>query len=116
MAGRKIVYKPMNLEGSTLVDRAAGVSQTLNTALATLSEQIQKLSLKSRATTFTHEESKILGTYIKALVDLSKEERERDKTDKELEKLKDLTDAELLELAQKHLESASTEISSDDTK
>jgi protein subunit release factor A len=92
------------------MDRAEGVNSTLNLALGTLSEQLQKLALKSRAATFTGEEARVLTHYIKALVELSKEEREREKSDKDLEKLKDMTDAELLELANTHLKSVEAKV------
>ncbi len=101
MAGRKII-KPTH-ERAIIVDRVDGINNTVNTALAVVSEQLQKMALKSKASTFTDAEARTLQTYIKALVDLSREERERDRSDIELEKLKNLSDSELLDLAQKHL-------------
>ncbi len=105
---RKLVPQPN--QRVILVDRAEGIQNTLNTALAIVSEQLQKLALKSKASTFTDQESRVLQSYIKSLVDLSKEEREREKSDIELDKLKNLSDAELLELANQHLNTAKTVI------
>jgi hypothetical protein len=84
------------------ISRVSDVSTMLDAALQTLAEQLDKLALKSRIATFEEKEARILQGYIKSLVDLSKEERERDKSD-QLSDLKNLTDEELLELAKTSL-------------
>jgi hypothetical protein len=109
MAGRKIVIKT-DYGAVATVDREKGIENTLNTALGVVSEQLQKLAMKSRTATFDEKESRILQSYIKSLVELSRENREQEKNDLELEKLKELSNDELLQLANEHLNEAKTKV------
>lgn len=85
------------------VERVHTVDGMLNRALGTLDEQLTKLSIMSRSATFTEKEARVLQGYIKSLVELSREERERDKANRDLGDLGNLTPEQLLELAQKEL-------------
>ena len=78
------------------------VSSILDNALQTLADRIDLLARKSDAGTFGANDAKVLQGYIASLVALSKEERERDKSDREND-LSKLTNEELLELAKKSL-------------
>lgn len=74
----------------------------LDDALAIIGQQIELFRVKSgNSLRLDEKEARILQGYIKSLVDLSKEERERDKLD---DVLKNMTDAELIDLAKKQLE------------
>lgn len=79
------------------VTRVSSVSNMLEGALKTLQEQLDELALKSRTRTFEVQDAKILQGYVKSLVDLSKEERERAKD--EAGDLGKLSTDELIELA-----------------
>ena len=99
---RLVVKDPRSTSNTVVVSRTTNTSTLLENALKTLSEQLDKLALKSRVSTFDEKEARVLQGYIKSLVDLSKEERERDKADT-LGDLAKLTDEELLELARTKL-------------
>jgi hypothetical protein len=92
-----IVRKSLN------VSKVSDVTKMLDGALNTLAEQLDKLALRSRASTFNEKEARVLQGYIKSLVELSKEEREREKADTLGAELSKLSDAELLELAKEKL-------------
>lgn len=94
-APKRIITKPS-------VSKVSEVSAILDSALQTLSEQIDLLSRKSAQGTFSPNDAKMLQGYITSLVALSKEEREREKSDK-LGDLAKLSDDELLELAKQTL-------------
>lgn len=101
---RRIVISPQrSLDAAVVIDRVNTVDGMLNRALGILDEQLTKLGLKSRSAMFDEKEARVLQGYVKSLVDLSKEEREREKSNKDAEGLKDMSDAELLELAQSKL-------------
>lgn len=73
----------------------------LDDALAIIGQQIEMFRVKSgQSVVLNEKEARILQGYVKSLVDLSKEERERDKLD---DQLKGLTDEQLIEMAQKSL-------------
>ena len=75
----------------------------LDDALGIIGQQIDMFRVKSgQNQRLDEKEARILQGYIKSLVDLSKEEREREKLD---DALKNMSDEELLELAKKQLES-----------
>jgi hypothetical protein len=94
---------PKKTIGSSKVSKVSDVTRMLDGALNTLGEQLEKLALRSRVSTFDEKESRVLQGYIKSLVDLSREERERDKADTLGAELSKLSDAELLELAKSKL-------------
>src|SRR4051812_35810875 len=87
----------------TSIARVHTVSGILDRALGIVDEQLIKLSIKSRSATFEERDAKVLQAFVRSLVDLSKEEREREKVDKTSEDLKDLTNDELLALAEAKL-------------
>lgn len=101
---RKIIVPQSSRPNLVSVTRVNSVSSMLDGALSVLGEQLDKIALKSRSSTFTEKEARVLQGYIKSLVELSKEEREREKADKLNEELANMTDAELLELAKQKLE------------
>jgi len=94
---------PNIVRKSMSVSKVSDVTKMLDGALNTLSEQLDKLALKSRASTFDEKEARVLQGYIKSLVELSKEERERDKADTLGAELSKLSDEELLDLAKSKL-------------
>jgi hypothetical protein len=99
---RLVVPKPKATGTAVTVSRLSDVSSMLDGALRTLAEQLDKLALRSRVASFDEREAKVLQGYIRSLVELSKEERERDKQD-QLGDLSKLSDTELLELARSKL-------------
>jgi len=100
---RRIIVKGQAAKHAvTQVSRVSDISTMLDNALRTLSEQLDRLSIKSRVSSFDEKDAKVLQGYISSLVNLSKEEREREKSDK-LGDLAGLTDQELIELAQAKL-------------
>lgn len=79
-------------------------SRILEDALSVISQQVDHMRIKSnQGFKLAQDEAYLLNSYIKSLVGLSKEEREREKAEKELHNLTNLTDEQLLELAQKKL-------------
>lgn len=84
------------------VSRVSDVSNMLDGALKTLGEQLGRLALKSRSATLDEKEAKVLQGYIRSLVELSKEEREREKQEQAGD-LSSLSHEELLELAKSKL-------------
>ncbi len=103
---RRIIVPMQKTEnGVVRVDRVSNVSGMLDRALTIIDEQLIKLALKSRANSgiLDDKETRSLHGHVKALVELSKEEREREKANKDADNLKDMSDAELLELAQEKL-------------
>jgi hypothetical protein len=99
---RLIIRDPRSKNAAGIVARVSDVSSMLNGALKTLAEQLDKLALKSRAATFDEKEARVLQGYIKSLVELSKEDREREKADT-LGELANMSNEELLELAKSKL-------------
>lgn len=84
------------------------VDGMLSDALSIVGVELAKLKRRSDTlTSLDTKDAKILQGYIKSLVDLSKESRERDKEDGDLEKL---TDQELIALLQAPKESDSGKI------
>jgi hypothetical protein len=85
------------------VTRVSNTASIIESALSIVDEQVEKLRLKSNGETLEEREIRTLHSLIKSLVDLSKEEREREKHDKDSEGLSNLTNEQLIELAQKKL-------------
>jgi hypothetical protein len=100
---RIIVPLQKSGDGVVRVDRVNSVSGMLDRALGIIDEQLIKIGLKSRTATLDEKEARVLQGYVKSLVELSKEEREREKADKTPDELKEMSDAELLELANSKL-------------
>ncbi|MEZ0209214.1 MAG: hypothetical protein ACAH17_03515 [Candidatus Paceibacterota bacterium] len=94
-------------DGIVRIDRVNNVAGMLDRALNIIDEQLTKIALKSRQAggLLDANETKSLHGHVKALVELSKEEREREKADKTAEQLASLSNDELLELAKAQLES-----------
>jgi hypothetical protein len=90
------------------VDRVSNISNSLDRAFGIVDEQLMKIALKSRQAggVLDDKETKALHGHIKALVELSKEEREREKSNKDAAGLESMTNAELLELAKAQLQTA----------
>lgn len=93
---------------TSVVSRETSIDRMVNDATSILGEQIEKLKLKSRASTFDIKESDQLKIYIKCLVDLSREERETLKAAQDSD-LSKLTNEQLLELASSELKKAKPE-------
>jgi hypothetical protein len=94
-APRKLIIKPSNVlvvpEANTLIADALRIIQNQLTQIAAQSNKAI-----SQGKTLGLAEARVLQGYIKALVELSKEERERSKSDD----LSKLSDEELAELVQ----------------
>jgi hypothetical protein len=105
---RLIVPLQKSSDGATVrVDRVSSISNSIDRAFGIVDEQLMKIGIKSRTSGMLDEKDvKALHGHIKALVELSKEERERDKSNKDPEDLKDLTHEQLLELAATELGTA----------
>lgn len=97
LSSKKSIAYPVTKQSST--------SSMLDDALSIVGEQVDKLKLRSRHEVFESEDIKTLHILIKSLVDLSKEEREREKSEKDMEDLSKLSHEELLELASSKLTS-----------
>lgn len=100
---RLVVSPQRSLDAAIVVDRVHTVDNMLNRALGIIDEQLTKLGLMSRSAIFDDKEARVLQGYVKSLVELSKEEREREKSNKDAEALQNMSDAELLELAKTKL-------------
>lgn len=81
------------LEASTT---APSVNKMLDNSLTIIDEQIEKFRLRSKFSTLDEKESRTLLGYVKSLVEISKEEREREKSDKGTKELANLSTEELL--------------------
>lgn len=90
-------------DGVVRVDRVKTTAGMLDRALGIIDDQLIKIGLKAHAAILDEKEARVLQGYVKSLVELSKEEREREKNDNTADELKKLSDAELLELAQQNL-------------
>lgn len=107
--GPKRIIVPSNRSHDSIVtvERNAGVENMVARALGIIDEQLTKLGSKSRVGglggLLDEKEARMLRGYVQSLVEISKEEREREKNDKTTEDLKALTDEQLLELAQQKL-------------
>lgn len=102
---RRIIVPVQKVNGETVrVDRVTNVAGMLDRALTIIDEQLTKIALMSRQNAggvLDDKHTRALHGHIKALVELSKEEREREKSDKSAEEFKNLSQQELLDLAQK---------------
>lgn len=91
----QITPRPPKPVTHSLSARATSIDTMITATLSILDEQIQKLQLRSKASSLMEEDVNNLKIYIGALTSLSKEQREIDKNDD----LSSLTDEELVELA-----------------
>lgn len=107
---RIIVPVQKTAHGTVRIDRVNNVSTMLDRALGIIDEQLTKIGLKSRQAggLLDDKETRALHGHVKALVELSKEEREREKSNKDNEMLQAMTDEELLAHAQEKLQSLKT--------
>jgi formate dehydrogenase maturation protein FdhE len=83
------------------------VAGMLSDALSIMSQQIDRLKVKSghQQQALDERESRILQGYVKSLIDIAKEDREREKTDKSIKALENMSTEELLEMAKSELSS-----------
>lgn len=99
------IKKPIRITGAippkSNIDKISDVSLSLNHALTTLNNEIQKLRVKSFLTDIplSQPEIKIVTEAIKMLLATEKQQREANKTDDLTKRLSEMTDAELLEFA-----------------
>lgn len=99
MSTRRIYPSPVIKETSkVIVSREASTNQIVNSALQLLSGQIEVLRVKSSmGATLEDSEIKNLRMLIQSLVDLRKDERDQEKHDDVTEKIKNMTDEELVQ-------------------
>jgi hypothetical protein len=95
--GKRLVVMPKRTIG--VVDRIASVDGMFDDLLTLLQGQIEKQRLKADAATFTEKELKAVEALTDSLVKLSRESRERVKSDALSKALEGLTDEELVALA-----------------
>lgn len=106
----EIKVKVRRNSNSVELSTIAKTSRILEDAISIISQQVDQFRIKSaRGDKLAQDEAYLLNSYIKSLVGLSKEEREREKAEKELHDLSNLSDQELLELAQQKLTSTEEE-------
>ncbi len=82
----------------------ASVEKMMADVYGILNQQIERLRIRSVSYSLEKDEVSNLRDYARCLIDISKEEREMLKAEAELEKLKDLSLEELVELAKKKSE------------
>lgn len=103
---RLVLSQKKSLNVAYPVTKQSSTSGMVDDALSIVDEQLEKIKIRSRHESFEMEDMKILQLLIKSLVDLSKEEREREKSEKDMEDLSKLTHEELLQLASSKLSAA----------
>lgn len=78
------------------VQHQGSLPKIIERTIQILDQQVEKLYLLSARASFTAEEAKILQSYIKSIIDLSKEEREANAKDQLAKQLANMSDEELL--------------------
>lgn len=78
-------------------------ARMLDDALAIMSAQIERIRVKAASATLDEREARTLLGYVKGLVDIAKEEREREKSDKVSKEIAEMSTDELLKAAQEKL-------------
>jgi hypothetical protein len=91
------------IQVARVASRSANPSKMLEDALSIMDQQIERFRVKSGAMALDEREARTLLGYVKGLVEISKEEREREKSDKISKELENMSTDELLELAKKNL-------------
>lgn len=81
----------------------ADPAKMLEDALTIMRDQIERIRVKAASTTLDEREARTLLGYVKGLVDISKEEREREKADKVSKEIAEMSTEELVKLAQEKL-------------
>jgi len=82
------------------VSTVPSVSNMLEDALSIMGQQIDRMRVKSgQHQSLDERESRVLQGYVKSLIEISREEREREKTDAQSKNLDKLTTEELVALA-----------------
>ena len=94
-----------NGESVVVVRREKSVDTIMADAVGILAAQIEHLRIKSRDQ-LNEKDVKALHSLITSLTMLSREEREREKADELSERLKNMSDAELLAYASEKLNAA----------
>lgn len=95
---RKIVpshLTSLNKAEITEITEVPPVDGILGKTISTIANEVHKLYTRSRTANLTDKEARILQGYIKSLVELSKEQREREKADD----LANMSDEDLFALA-----------------
>ena len=99
------IKKPIRITGvitpNSNLDKIADVGQSLNHALTTLNNEIQKLRVKSFLTDvpLSSSEIKIVTEAIKMLLAAEKQQMDASKADNLSKQLSEMSDADLLEFA-----------------
>lgn len=79
---------------------APNPARMLEDALAIMSAQIERIRVKAASTTLDEREARTLLGYVKGLVDIAKEEREREKSDKVHKEIAEMSTEELIKAIQ----------------
>lgn len=99
----KLPEKTKYVHSVDSIRRDKAVTTIMDDAVGILGDQIERYRLKSKASTFGEKDVKALRQLISALVELSREEREREKADDLNKVLAGMSDEQLLEYAQNAL-------------
>jgi hypothetical protein len=84
------------------ISTVSKTSRILEDALTIISEQISTFkAISGRNNMLDEKQAKLLEGYIKSLVILSKEEREREKSEKDLEAIANMSNEQLIEYLEK---------------
>ena len=99
---RRKITLPIRPKGTveiTEVTEVPPVDGILAKAISTIANEINKLYVRSHAANLSDKEARILQGHIKTLIELSREQRERDKADD----LSNMSNEELFDLAKQIL-------------
>jgi ABC-type phosphate transport system auxiliary subunit len=96
-------YKASPISVSRAAHTISSGSKMLEDALSIIDQQIERMRIKSGSVQLDEKEARVLMGYVKSLVEISREEREREKTDKIVKEVESLSTKELLERAAKEL-------------
>lgn len=98
--GRTIVSKASVVRVSrTGVTAITSPKRILEDALNIINEQVESLTISSRQGQLDTDDQKALTGYVKALIDMDKNEREAMKVDPETRALENMSTEQILELA-----------------
>jgi hypothetical protein len=97
-----ITRRPKVFSGTAV--KSQSTESIIDDAKSIIRDQVMRLKIKSgQGFSLESEDAKNLRTYVQSLVEMSKEERELDKSDALKDMLKGLSNEELLELYKKQI-------------
>lgn len=98
-----VVKKIIKFDGSAI--KTQSVDSIIDDAKSIIRDQVTRLKIRSnQGFSLEPDDVKSLRDYVKSLVELSREEREIEKSDKLNDLVKDMSNEQLLELYKKQIE------------